>query len=84
MPLIRRQLGRRHHGADIAHGEDVARLGLGENAGIDTGIGAAHDQNLGRLAFARELLEQLEMLAVVAQAEVGKALEESFQCHGGL
>ena len=26
----------------------------------------------------------VEMLAVIAQTEVGEALEESFQCHGGL
>ena len=36
----------------------------------------------GRLALGRELLEQVEMLAVVAQAEIREALEKPFQRHG--
>jgi hypothetical protein len=78
----RADLRRRHHGGDIAHGEDVARPGLRQDAGIDAGVGAADDQDLGRLALGRELLEQVEMLAVVAQAEVREAFEEPIQCHG--
>ena len=50
--------------------------------GIDARIGAADDQDLGRLAFRRQLLEQVEMLVVIAQAEIREALEKPFQCHG--
>ena len=42
----------------------------------------ADDQDLGRLALGRQLLEQVEMLAVIAQPEVREALEKSFQRHG--
>ena len=80
--LVGRDLRRRHHGGDVAHGEDVAGLGLRQDAGIDAGVGAADDQDLGRLALGRELVEQVEMLAVVAQAEVREAFEEPIQCHG--
>ena len=45
--LVGRDLRRRHHGGDVAHGEDVARPGLRQDAGIDAGVGAADDQNLG-------------------------------------
>ena len=47
LALVGGNLRRRHHGRDVAHGEDVAGLGLGQNARIDPGIGAADDQDLG-------------------------------------
>ena len=47
MAPVGRQLSRRHHGADIAHGKNVARLGLRQDAGIDSGVGAGDDQDLG-------------------------------------
>ena len=81
MARVGRELRRRHHGGDVAHREDVAGLGLGQDARVDAGVGAAHDQDLGRLALGRELLEQVEMVVVVAQAEVREPLEKPFQCH---
>ena len=66
MAPVGRDLRRRHHGRHVAHGENIAGLGLGQNAGIDAGIGAAHDQDLGRLALGRQLLEKVEMLSVIA------------------
>ena len=81
MARIGRIVRRRHHGRHVAHGEDVAGLGLGQDTGIDAGIGAADDQDLRRLALGRQLLEQVEMLAVIAHAEVREALEKPFQRH---
>ena len=74
MARVGRDLRRRHHGRHVAHGEDVAGPGLRQDAGIDAGIGTGHDQDAGRLALARQPLEQVEMLAVIAQPEIGKAL----------
>jgi len=73
--LVGRNHRRRHHGRDVAHGEDVARPGLRQDARIDARVRTADDQDLGRLAFRRELLEQVEMFPIVAQAEIRKALE---------
>jgi hypothetical protein len=75
-------LRRRDHGRDVAYGEDVTRPRLRQDSGIDAGVGATDDQDLGRLALHRELLEQVEMLTVVAQAEIREALEKPIQSHG--
>jgi hypothetical protein len=74
VPRIRRKLRRRHHRRHIAHGEELTGLGLGQNTGIDARIGAGHDQDLRRLAFRRQTIEQIEMLAVIAQMEIREAL----------
>src|ERR1044072_1115616 len=78
---IGRELGGRHHGCHVAHGEDVARPGLGQDAWIDARVGAADDQDLRRLALGRELLEQVVMLAIIAGAEILESLEKPFQRH---
>jgi hypothetical protein len=74
MARVGRDLRRRHHGRHIAHGEDVAGLGLRQDAGVDASVGAGHDQDLGRLALGCELFEEVEVLAVIAQPEVREAL----------
>ena len=52
---------------------ELAGHRLRQDPGIDPGIGAGHDQDLGGLAFRRQTIEEVEMLAVVAQMEVREA-----------
>ena len=73
MGIVRRHVGRRHHRRHVAHREDIAGLGLGQDAGVDAGIGAANDQDIGRLTFGSEFLEQVIILRKIFRAEILEA-----------
>ncbi len=71
---------RRHNVADHAADEQLAWLGLGEQARVDAGIGAGDEERLGPLTQG-ELFEEILMLRINIPLESGDAPQEFFDRH---
>jgi len=75
MQAVRAIVGR-HKGADIAHNEQIARLGTGQQIGHQTRVGAADEQRLGVLAVCHQILKALLVAREVIRVELPQAVQQ--------
>jgi hypothetical protein len=73
---------RRHQVGDVAHHEQIARLGVGQDCGIDPRIRAGDHHHL-RLLLAGQLLEARSLRQERAAAELQESSGQLAQRHGG-
>src|SRR5690606_19875098 len=62
--------------ADVAHDEQLARAGTGEQVGHEARIGAADEQRLGVLTLRHQILEALLVAREVVGVEVAQARQQ--------
>lgn len=72
----------RHQRADVAHKEELARSGAGEQVGHEARVGTADEQRLGVLALGHQVLEALLVAREVVGAEMPQAQQQLVRCCG--